>query len=662
MKKLRGLLLLLAALIALTGGVFAADVSSRTRLLIEESGVVPVEEEREEPLILQGAAGEKPGIDTFTGLYYDQLGEDAQNLYRAVENQVRALLNGEAALTERNGSLSVLIAADEMKDVTRDNYQDTYRQAFSAFLIDHPRERVVIDNLLSYRWENLGRFGGVYSPDGSHVDRIVIEAHILDERYIGRVERLDAAVEAFADAFADAGMTLSRALDQYRFIHDYLCESCAYNYDAVNSSSDSEWYRMAHRAYGALVELEYGTDSGRGAAVCEGYAEAFLLLCRRVGLPCAAVVGDGSLDGGALSVSHAWNVILLDGAWYAVDVTWDDRSSPSDFISSGVVFARLQYDWDYRYFADNRWFLPHEGESPQDHAAMHQNTYSVSSADYELNPPALAPERVEEVSGWSVTGFDILAEDGAYLSSLDWMLQTVTERLPQAASACIHLSGELVGNRTFTVPGGLELRFSGDAEAIRRAPDFRGTMLRVSVGGTLELDGVRLDGGQIETAAPMLALEDGTADAYARAVFRGCVLTGSRGAAAVDAGDCARVLLYDGAVLSDNLADGRAAGFRLADSALLTLNGERIENAAAMEQSVCVSRLWTDEGVRASVLCQEDAVLVCAAYDESGRLRGAAARTAGAGCGTYAFSMPEEPAFDMRLFALRADTLAPLMK
>ena len=41
--------------------------------------------------------------------------------------------------------------------------------------------------------------------------------------------------------------------------------------------------------------------------------------------------------------SHAWNDVLIDGKWYAVDVTWDDP-----IIVGGN--GRLTNDLRYNYF------------------------------------------------------------------------------------------------------------------------------------------------------------------------------------------------------------------------------------------------------------------------------------------------------------------------
>ena len=65
--------------------------------------------------------------------------------------------------------------------------------------------------------------------------------------------------------------------------------------------------------------------------VCEGYSEAFQLLCQREGIPCITVVG--TANGGG----HAWNYVQMeDGVWYAVDLTWDDQGDiMNDFFLVG---------------------------------------------------------------------------------------------------------------------------------------------------------------------------------------------------------------------------------------------------------------------------------------------------------------------------------------
>ncbi len=93
--------------------------------------------------------------------------------------------------------------------------------------------------------------------------------------------------------------------EKLKSIHDYLANNIVYDSTIAEPN--------IFDSYGALVN---------GVCVCEGYAEAFKLLCDREGIPCLTVMGTG--DGGA----HKWNVVQMeDGEWYLLDSTWDDQSS-----------------------------------------------------------------------------------------------------------------------------------------------------------------------------------------------------------------------------------------------------------------------------------------------------------------------------------------------
>ncbi len=70
---------------------------------------------------------------------------------------------------------------------------------------------------------------------------------------------------------------------------------------------------QSQEAYGALVA---------GAAVCNGYAQAFQLLAAASGI--TSVVVTGEANGGVTTGDHAWNRVLIDGRWLVVDTTWDD--------------------------------------------------------------------------------------------------------------------------------------------------------------------------------------------------------------------------------------------------------------------------------------------------------------------------------------------------
>ena len=71
----------------------------------------------------------------------------------------------------------------------------------------------------------------------------------------------------------------------------------------------------------ASVFLHKKAD-GKYYTVCEGYAKCYKLLMNKANVKTDCVSGpnfDEKLSG------HAWNIVQLDGKWYHVDLTWDDK-------------------------------------------------------------------------------------------------------------------------------------------------------------------------------------------------------------------------------------------------------------------------------------------------------------------------------------------------
>ena len=93
---------------------------------------------------------------------------------------------------------------------------------------------------------------------------------------------------------------------QILLLHDNLISKCEYDADAPFSDS----------AYGVL----------QGAAVCGGYAEYFSLAAECCGIPALTVSGFCCQNG--VYLPHAWNLVQLDGAWYHIDCTGDEGSTP----------------------------------------------------------------------------------------------------------------------------------------------------------------------------------------------------------------------------------------------------------------------------------------------------------------------------------------------
>ncbi len=108
--------------------------------------------------------------------------------------------------------------------------------------------------------------------------------------------------------------------EKVKYIHDAICKLASYDPNYNNSKANP----TDHEAVSVFNE-PYLT-------VCEGYSEAFKLICDREEIPCIIVIGNGG--GGA----HEWNYVQMeDGRWYVVDITWDDQEDHIfyDFFLSG---------------------------------------------------------------------------------------------------------------------------------------------------------------------------------------------------------------------------------------------------------------------------------------------------------------------------------------
>jgi hypothetical protein len=113
--------------------------------------------------------------------------------------------------------------------------------------------------------------------------------------------RTPAITELAMRAVADAPSDRQRAMRLTRFVHEFLTYR-----DATSALS-----------VGEIVETRLGD--------CTEHAALFTTLARAVGLPARTVSGlvyrDEKGDG---LVLHAWNEVVIDGHWHAVDPTWNE--------------------------------------------------------------------------------------------------------------------------------------------------------------------------------------------------------------------------------------------------------------------------------------------------------------------------------------------------
>jgi len=95
--------------------------------------------------------------------------------------------------------------------------------------------------------------------------------------------------------------------DKIRAVHDFVCKQNVYSYKTANGAPGYNF----DSAYDVLFH---------GQSICSGYALTFQRFMDRMGIPCYFFVT--KVNG----VGHMLNIVQLDGQWYTVDCTYDDKN------------------------------------------------------------------------------------------------------------------------------------------------------------------------------------------------------------------------------------------------------------------------------------------------------------------------------------------------
>lgn len=172
--------------------------------------------------------------------------------------------------------------------------------------------------------------------------------------------------------------------EKVKSIHDYLSNNAVYD----SSISEPNIFDV----YGALIT---------GVCVCEGYGEAFKLLCDREGIPCITVIGTG--NGGA----HKWNMIQMeDGDWYTLDSTWDDQDS-NIYYSYFLIGSDTKAPYFHSDVADSTIHIPTGKLFSGANKALTYPTLSTDTYGVGLLKPGAKDVHFDTARGVIMVGKDV---------------------------------------------------------------------------------------------------------------------------------------------------------------------------------------------------------------------------------------------------------------
>ena len=289
-----------------------------------------VEEELDAPLIVNGDMDDANGIHVFSleeydGAYGNQLDGMALEVYNTfVSNLFENYSTFDGVSYEyrvrdpvpfddpkfgkkEDGTLYVVPTAAFRE--ARLQVQNSVQAAVDAFSYDYPE--VYWMRGIKY---NLGITSK--SQDGKKIGMIstlTIKPTLVDGYNTNIAESMTSflsnAESAAAQIQAD---TQGKSMyEKVKAIHDYVCKKAVY--DAQNNM-------RVHSAGPMFI--------GDGHVVCEGYAKAMLILCRKLGIDCACIGGFARNSSASSGEAHMWNYVKMDNdTWYLVDATWDDQRS-----------------------------------------------------------------------------------------------------------------------------------------------------------------------------------------------------------------------------------------------------------------------------------------------------------------------------------------------
>jgi len=253
-------------------------------------------EEEQEPL---AESTEKVLKETAQeGYYYSQLSEDERVVYEQVYR----------SLTDRN-EVSVSTLSPQVLD-----------KVFTCVLNDHPE--IFYTSGYIYTAHSRGdetvslSFLGRYDYDEAECERR--EGLIRQE-----AERILSGIPADAADF-----------DKIKYIFDLLVNETEY----VAGSEDNQ----------NICSVLIGHES-----TCQGYAKTTQYLLEKAGIRAAFVSGT------VAEGSHAWNLVMADGAWYYLDTTWGDVDYQTQRDDEAVDEEVMAVNYDYFMIGSDRLYETH---------------------------------------------------------------------------------------------------------------------------------------------------------------------------------------------------------------------------------------------------------------------------------------------------------------
>lgn len=207
----------------------------------------------------------------------------------------------------------------------------------------------------------LGSFGGAGDEEDwetNTVYGISPGTYTIQAEYHGKKANCKVVVKQTSDRWKELCLLKERAEKYQKTIKRAVKDSIRSDMsDLEKAKALAEW--LCHN-------LEYDSTGEKnseeeafvdGVSACEGYAEAYNVLLHVAGIRSCVVHGKAYPRKKSKKFEvHAWNIILIEGQWYHVDVTWMDRGkkiSYKSFMKSSSYLGKKhpkRKKWKVEYY------------------------------------------------------------------------------------------------------------------------------------------------------------------------------------------------------------------------------------------------------------------------------------------------------------------------
>lgn len=164
-------------------------------------------------------------------------------------------------------------------------------------------------------------------------DENIIEIEIEHTYTEENINKINMIVDEIIDNNIDANMSTK---EKIKTIHDYIIDKT--EYDTLKTENINDITYQSNMAYGVLVE---------GYGICSGYSDTMKLFLDRLNIVNYKISND----------QHIWNLVLLDGEWFHLDLTWDDPVSDKNITRDNYFLINTdtleKLDDNVHYFDSN---------------------------------------------------------------------------------------------------------------------------------------------------------------------------------------------------------------------------------------------------------------------------------------------------------------------